>query len=281
VSAHREDHLELAAGWLLDILSEAEAQEFEEHLGSGCPICRDEIARLSQATVALASSAAPARPPAVVRERLMAVVRAEAADGAGSRAPASRESAEPPGARRVIPMPSARRTTFAWGWVAAAAVFAVASVGGWWTSVRLEEEAATLRTRLAKTQAELDEKRELLAVIGSPEARTAELAATPDAAAALRAHATFDPRTHTAVIVFQGLLAPGDRDFELWAVRGKEVASLGLVHADASGSAVVRVIVSGDSSGLDAFAVSLEKKGGSSSPTAPGGPIVMVGKLSG
>jgi anti-sigma-K factor RskA len=277
VSAHREDHLELAAGWLLDILSESERREFEEHLGSGCPICRDEIARLSQATVALAASAAPARPPAAVRERLMAVVRAEAAGGSAARAPASRETAEP----RVIPMPPPRRATFAWGWAAAAAVLAIASIGGWWTSSRLGEEAAALRERLAKTQAELDEKRELLAVIGAPEARTAELAATPDAAAALRAHAIFDPRTHTAVIVFQGLIAPSDRDFELWAVRGKEVASLGLVHADASGSAVVRVTVSGDSAGLDAFAVSLEKKGGSSSPTAPGGPVVMVGKLSG
>jgi anti-sigma-K factor RskA len=166
-----------------------------------------------------------------------------------------------------------------WAWAAAAALLA-ATVLGWMTSTRLRQETETLRQELAGARRELAEKQEMLAVLGSPEARTAELAATPGAAAALRARATYDPRTKSAVLVFQGLVAPVEHDFELWAVRGGQVASLGVIHTDAQGSAIVRVQVAGDSSGLDAFAVSLEKKGGSGSPTAPGGPVVLLGKLS-
>lgn len=270
MSAHREEHLEQAAGWLLGALSDDERREFEDHLGSGCPACQSEIARLSEAVVGLAASAPAAHPSPSVRARVLSVAREEAAAAPATGAPRG----------RVLPLPP-RRATFAWGWAAAAAVFAIAGVAGWWTSARLQDEASRLRQRLALSERELAEQRELLAVLGSPDARNVELATTPDAAAALRARATYDPRSRTAVFVFQGLVAPPDHDFQLWALRGTQAASLGLVHTDAAGSAVVRIAVAGDPAGLDAFAISLEKKGGSPSPTAPGGPVVMVGKLGG
>jgi anti-sigma-K factor RskA len=272
VSAHRDEHLELAAGWLVGALSDADAREFETHLGSGCEICRREIERLAGAVVGLAASAPPARPSAAVRGRVLAIARDEAA---------GRASAGPPAAApaRVLRMPP-RRAAFTWAWAAAAA-FAIASLGGWWTSARLQREAVSLRERLATTEKQLAEERDLLAVIRSPDARQVELATTPDAAAALKARATFDPRTRTAVFVFQGLTPTPDHDFQLWALRGAQVASLGVIHTDESGAAIVKVEVAGDPASLDAFALSFEKKGGSSSDTAPQGPVVMVGKLGG
>ena len=268
MSVHRDEHLDLAAGWLVGALSDADTREFETHLGSGCETCRREIARLSEAVVGLAASAPPARPSAAVRGRVLAIARDEAGH-------ASAGAATP----RVLRMP-ARRAAFTWGWAAAAA-FAIASIGGWWTSARLQRETASLREHLATTEKQLADERALLAVIRSPDAQQVELATTPDAAAALKARATFDPRTRTAVFVFQGLTPTPDHDFQLWALRGTQVASLGVIHTDESGTAVVRIEVAGDPATLAAFALSYEKKGGSSSDTAPQGPVVMVGKLGG
>ena len=76
------------------------------------------------------------------------------------------------------------------------------------------------------------------------------------------------------------LVSPRPED-ELWALRGGPPQSLGLIRPDASGRAIVKLPDTGDPAGLAAFAVSLEKAGGSRSPAGPEGPVVMVGKLGG
>ena len=83
------------------------------------------------------------------------------------------------------------------------------------------------------------------------------------------------------MIVFSNFTAPAGTDYELWALRDGKPASLGLIRADNSGHAIVRLPDTGDPGALGAFAVSLEKAGGSTTPTAPQGPVVMVGKLAG
>jgi anti-sigma-K factor RskA len=275
MSIHQERHLELAAGWVLGSLDPLEALEFEAHLAEGCDTCRAELARLEGAATLLAASAPPVRPAPAVKDRLMAEVRREAASRATA-APAPRSA---PGAGRVIELRPARRSWATFAWAAAAALLAVVSMLSSREVNRLQGEATALRERVAKAEQQLAEEQRWAAVLGSPEARVAEMAATPGAAGALRARATFDPRSRSAVIVFEGLQAPSDRDFELWAMRGGQVASLGLIHPDADGKATLRIEVAGDPATLAAFAVSLERKGGSPSPTAPAGPVVMVGKL--
>ena len=95
------------------------------------------------------------------------------------------------------------------------------------------------------------------------------------------AHATYDPASRSAVVVFDHFHAPSGHDYELWAIRGGHPASLGLIQADPSGHAVMRIENVGDSASLTHFAVSLERQGGSPDKNAPAGPVVMLGKLSG
>jgi anti-sigma-K factor RskA len=53
------------------------------------------------------------------------------------------------------------------------------------------------------------------------------------------------------------------------------------VHADVNGNAEVRVADAGAPADLAAFAVSLEKAGGSPDPRKPAGPVVLLGAIKG
>jgi anti-sigma-K factor RskA len=89
------DHRDDAGTYVLRAMPEAEHEAFVAHL-AGCAACRDEVARLQVAVDALPLSAAQVSPPPELRERLMAVVRAEAdlLRAAGPEEPSARRSGE-------------------------------------------------------------------------------------------------------------------------------------------------------------------------------------------
>jgi anti-sigma factor ChrR (cupin superfamily) len=64
---------------VLGLLDPAEAAAFEAHLQYGCMTCQAEVAALREVSGALGLSGALMRPPDLLRERVLARVRAEAA----------------------------------------------------------------------------------------------------------------------------------------------------------------------------------------------------------
>jgi hypothetical protein len=64
-----------AAAYALRALEEAERGRFEQHL-AGCPRCREEVAVMRSAL----PSTSPVAPPAALKQRVMASVRAEATE---------------------------------------------------------------------------------------------------------------------------------------------------------------------------------------------------------
>jgi anti-sigma-K factor RskA len=179
---------------------------------------------------------------------------------------------------RVIEMP--RRPSVpmnGWAWAAAAVILAVTSMMWWNTVKRLRAELATAQTIASDLGGELALERRWAEVLASPGAKVAELRITPAGAAELRARATYDPVSRAAVVVVENATPPEGRDYELWALRGAPVASLGVIEADAQGRAIVRLEDVGEAATLGGFALSLEPRGGSRSKTAPSGPLVMTG----
>jgi anti-sigma-K factor RskA len=63
--------------YLLGALEPEECERFETHL-SGCPVCRADVDELRVAVDALPVSVAPVRPPAALKDRIMAVVEEDA-----------------------------------------------------------------------------------------------------------------------------------------------------------------------------------------------------------
>ena len=92
---------------------------------------------------------------------------------------------------------------------------------------------------------------------------------------------TYDPVSRRAVVVCTNFSAPAGKDYELWGISKSGPASLGLVHADPNGHAVLHLENAGDPGSLAAFAVSLENEGGAPTSVAPAGPVVLLGKIPG
>jgi len=273
VSAHRAEHLELCAGLVLGALDEVSQAEIERHLAQGCAECDAELLRLSEGTMLLAASATPFAPPRALKARVLERVRLEGVPrGAGA------SSVVSPPARRSSPL-------MTWGWAVAASVLAVSAIVSWRSSMRLQAEVETAHRQLGEQQRQLADQQKKLAdeqrwsaLLEQSATRVVDLNLTPQGTAVLRARAIVDPGTRRAIIVFTNFTAPPGADYQLWALRDGKPESLGLVRADASGRAMVRIDDIGDPAHLQAFAVSLEKAGGSHS-AGPEGPVVMLGKL--
>jgi anti-sigma-K factor RskA len=276
VSENHDQYLELAAGYALGALDEEDRLLFEEHLGAGCEECEAALADFSGAAVMLAASTPQAVPPIELRAR---VIKA---------ALAARPAAQPL-EHRVTPIRPARPRSglaWSWPWASIAAAIALVAGAGWLTSGRLNTQIASLknelsaaRDRIALLESQSAEQNFWAKVLTSPQSRVAVLASTPEAQTTLEGRAIYDPGTHAAVVVLRNVYVPTGHDYQLWAIRGTTPASLGLVHPDKDGVAVLRVEDAGDPASLGAFAISLENQGGSPNPSAPTGPVVMLGKL--
>lgn len=191
-----------------------------------------------------------------------------------------RTSGAPGGRGRIVPMPERRPLGWAsWSLAAAAAVLAVATVTLWREGGRLRGDLDATRRQLADSEQRLQDERRWTAVLDALDARPVSLAPTPDGAADLRGRGTFDPATRRAVIVFDRVTPPAGRDYQLWGIHPSGPRSLGVVRADSSGRAIVRLDDVGDPATLQAFAISLEPAGGSPNPNAPSGPVVMLGRV--
>lgn len=278
MSQHREEHLDLCAGYALGSLDDADRQALEAHLDEGCPICAAELERFEAGAALWSASAPPMRAPQALRRRVLDAVRAEAAENP------ARGTAR--GAADVGTFRPERPARARWGWVtwglaAAACLIAVVGVLERQEATRRGRELTAAREELARLQARLDEERRWADVLTAPRAVTVQLAATPDGSPNLGARATYDPETRRALVVFSNFTAPTGNDYQLWAILKTGPSSLGLVRADSTGHAVVRLADAGDPASLAAFAVSLEKEGGAPTTTAPAGPVVMVGKIGG
>lgn len=284
MSAHHDhEYLELAAGYALDCLDPGDRERFEAHLATGCPVCEAELETLRSAAVALASSAPPAMPSPGLRERVLAAAREDRGGAAEATAPrragdGDREGlfSGGPGRGKVVEMrPRTRSWMPALGWAAAAAL-AIVTALSWNAANRTRAELDATREQLAGLRQQLEVERRWAAVMNSPDARVTELAPV---GVTMRGRAVFDPRTRSAVLVFENSTPPAGKDYELWALRPDGVASLGLVRPDATGHAVLRLENVGDAASVAGFAVTMEQEGGSGNPSAPGGPIVLAGRF--
>jgi anti-sigma-K factor RskA len=271
VSVHRDEHLEMCAGFALGSLDEEDRRILERHLAEGCPECEAALADFSSSVLALAASSPLATPSGALRARVMDAVEHESG-GTSVERPRRDE-------RRVVPLPPRRVSWTSWAWAAAAAALALVSALQWNAAERLRADLETQRRQLVEAERRLAEERRWAEVMSAPDARVADLALTPAGVQALRARAVYDPRTRSAVLVFENFAPPAGKEYELWAMRPDGVASLGLIKTDDQGRATMRLENLEPADKLSGFAVSLEAEGGSPNPRAPTGPVVMVGKL--
>lgn len=272
MSELRELDLELAAGYALGVLDDAERREVERRLKAGDAALQKAVDEFAHASTLLATSLPEQQPSPRLRERVLSEVHQESWN-ARSKQSASRGQRDARVERFGGGMP--------WGWIAVAAALAVVSYLQFNEAQKVRGEFRAASVELDKVRATLAEERLVADVLSAPGAQLVRLGATPDGDSALVARATYDPATQRAVVTFEHFAAPTGRDYQLWAIRDGVPASLGVIRVDGDGKARMRLDKVGSAPSLAAFAVSLEPAGGSPNPSAPSGPVVMVGKVGG
>jgi anti-sigma-K factor RskA len=224
----------MVGAYALDALDDAEREAFERHLAD-CDECRDEVAGL-RATVLRLADAAAVPPPPRVREQVLAQVRVT---------PQARDVVALPRRRDAAARPRSR------GWLVAAAVLALVSLGTGGLAWSQYQAAETARAEAARVNDIVTDPGAKLVQQRLPAGGTATLVVAGS----------------RAVVAGADLPAlPDGRTYQLWIVRPGGITSAGLGPAGDQATGRWSRAVDGVRRG-DVVAVSVEPDGGSSQPT--------------
>jgi hypothetical protein len=301
VSRPHEPFLDLCAGYVMQILDPHELAELEAHLAEGCAECEGLIEEISEGGALLATSAPLHPAPPSVKERVLAGIHSAGAPPESTRSVDRPSSADPDRRGRAASSPTARperrkapgapasagaviyripawaRVTMA-GLAAACTLLVFDGLRVRNQNEQLDQQLVIVRAQLSQIEEQLGEQQKWAQVLSSTESRFALLEATPDGHPDQTAWAVVHPGSDRAVVLLSDATAPAGHDYELWAIADGAPRSLGLLEADATGRAMLRLEGIGE---VEALAVSLEPEGGSPNPRAPSGPVVLVGAVRG
>jgi anti-sigma-K factor RskA len=234
-----EELEEQASLYALDLLEPAERSAFETKL-EGDETLRRHVDMLREAAAQLAHAAPSIEPPAHLQARIAEAIRASTP--ARAAAPAARSS--------IIWLP--------WALAACLAIACVVLVAD---RMKTRDELARLQNRDAAAQMKI-------AMLSS------QLASAPNATAVV----VWDAAKQEGVLKVANVpQTAADRDYQLWIVDPQygQPVDAGVFNVKGEGATEIRFKPKAKVASADAFAVSLEKKGGV--PKAEG-EMVLVGK---
>jgi anti-sigma-K factor RskA len=257
---NRDELRDLAAGYALGALTEAERRRFEALLDAGDSEARAALREYGEVVTAVAGDLREA-PPAAVKAALMARVSAERAGG------------------RALPAggPAGPRRRPAWRWVGTAALAAglAALAVGATLSQRYEARLDRLARETAALREQLQAQQALLALLRDPATQVVALAGQPPSPEA-RGRAIWHA-AQGGMLVAAGLpAAPAGTTYQAWAIAGQAPpVGVGVFAVDARGTGSLQLAPIPGLARVDVFAVTLEPAGGRPAPT---GAMYLAGK---
>ncbi|MFN2515843.1 MAG: anti-sigma factor domain-containing protein [Pyrinomonadaceae bacterium] len=268
-----EDYKELLAANSLSALDAEDSRELEAHLEE-CADCRSEVNEWQRTAAFLALSSSPLEPSLKLRERILASIPTERADGKLTAEKADIHG-EPPTSSdsKILPFERQRKSVWASGGslgaIAAALVFAalIVSLVALWQKNRASQiELARLSTEAQEAKEQLAHEREVIELLTSPGARMQELAGT-NVAPGAHAMLAYDKTGH-AMMMAKGLpAAPKGMAYQLWFIVGKKPMPGKVFTTDGSGNGSLKDQLPEPALGPVVFAITLEPESGMQSPT--------------
>jgi anti-sigma-K factor RskA len=252
---------ELLPAYALGALDGEDLRELEEHLADGCEECRRQVALWQGDLESLAAEVPPVEPSEVTRARVLRL-----AGGAPAATP--------------------RRTS--WLAAAAAAVLLALALWGLLGQARMEREVRGLeaeRDRLrqqvevlsrevGRMRTDVQQARLDLQVIAAPGVQAVTLAGLGPSPRA-KGRTYVNPSTRDALFYAFDLPAlPADKTYQLWFIAADKPVSAGVFAVDPRGAASLRVERVADLPQIQAWAVTIEPRGGVPQPT---GAMVLKG----
>lgn len=259
---HSERIEEFLPAYALGALDGEDLRELEEHLAAGCPECRRQLGLWQRDLEALAESVPPVQPSEITRARVLRLAGTTPAASAPARIP------------RWLPLAAAVLLLLA-VWGAAGQLRMRGQVR------RMTAEQESLERRVAALSQEVQQARfesrrtaQALQVLAAPHVSSVVLAGlgpTPGAAG----HTYVNPQTRDALFYAFNLpvLAP-DKTYQLWFIADGKPVSAGTFSVDPRGTGSLRVERVVDVKDIQAWAVTVEPRGGVPQPT---GEMVLKG----
>jgi anti-sigma-K factor RskA len=261
-SPHTARIEELLPAYALGALDGADLSGLEEHLTGGCEECRRQLDLWQSNLEDLAAEIPPVQPAATTRARILRLA-----------------GASPPMPVRSAP---------SW-WLVAAAVLLLALAA--WGFVgqarlaregqrladerdRLERQVETLSLEVSRMRTDVQQAELALQVIAAPGVQSVALAGLgPTPGAAGRTYV--NPRNHDALFyAFDLPRLPDGKTYQLWFIAAGKPMPAGTFGVDPRGNASLRVDRVVDAHQIQAWAVTIEPRGGVPQPT---GAMVLKG----
>ena len=278
--SHTEKFEELCAGYVLHALDEEERAEFEEMLANASDEERDLYQQMWSAANQLAFTVEKNEPGPAVKEQLMNKIRTE-----------SDEQEAQDTVTDIQETTSEEEETdsadFNWPAFAAAASFAllIISLSLVFYSFNLSSEIsnkesviAQQETQITELKSELQQKEEMLAIL---EAREVDLVmmsgmeVNPDGYGKI----IWNSEQQQALLQVSNLPAvPKDKDYQLWLIKNNKPVSAGVfaVNNESDKFFKIEKMADADEQSANAFAVTMEPKGGVPQPT---GDMYLMGNM--
>ncbi len=269
---NKEQFEELCAGYVLNALKPEERDQFEEMLQNASQEQKELFQNMKSAAGQIAFTVEENQAPDVVKQRIMEQVKAEREDPAsdGSGLSSGNKSNE-----------------FDWGTLAIAASFALllVSLSLVFYSFNLSSEISNKdeiiveqQEQITELQNEIQQKEELLTILESREVDLVMMSGmevNPNGYGKI----IWDPESNRALLQVSNLPAvPSDKDYQLWIIRNNKPVSAGVFAVNDPGKDSFFKIeeITSDKQQADAFAVTMEPKGGMPQPT---GDMYLMGNM--
>ncbi len=258
----------LAEGFVLGALSQAETEAFAQRLAQGERNALEALTQARRLLLALPFALPQQTPPAHLKQNILNAIAAEKKRDTMS------TTTPPPASVRALPQKTFRQSlmrSLAW-----AAVFLLFAVGYGYVNQQkriaaLLSENAGLKQQLAfhvQVQRTLQKNKRLMIVLNATkEGQTATATALVD-------------QEQTQGYFFTDKLPAlaANQDYQLWYIGNAGPVDAGVFHVDASGYGATTIRnLPQNLAEISAFAVTIEPKGGSTSPTLD--QMVLLGKV--
>jgi hypothetical protein len=259
-------------------------EEWETHLATGCRVCQQELVEIRSTLAWLAYNVPLISPPAHLKARLFERVRASSAtlDEPVPRSPAgfSSEGIRLRAAARKFTSSIVPPSSQFWGWRIGSAFAIAAVVVGLAIDIGfLLRTIEAQKAQVAALKAELAHQQPILALLESPQVHIVVMNGRQPSPQG-HGKIMWDSARKKALLYITNLPpAPKDKDYQLWQIVNDKPMSAGVFNLSTKGDGFFHVepVDVNDLKQINAFAVTLEPKGGVPQPT---GPIYLLGKPS-
>lgn len=267
--SHTEKFEELCAGYVLNSLDEDERKEFEQMLEDASEEERQLYESLASTSNQLAFTVERAEPSPDVKKRLMDQIRSE-----------DTNSDENIADKQLPSTDQDEENGFNWQGFAIAASFAllIVSLSLVFYSFNLRSQVSTQKTQIVQLKDELQQKKEMLSILGARDVDMVIMAGmevNPNGYGKV----IWDPEKQQALLQVSNLPAvPKDKDYQLWLIKNNKPVSAGVFATNDQGDNFFKIekMAQASEKSANAFAVTLEPKGGVPQPT---GDMYLMGNM--